>query len=210
MSALAIEVAGLRVEPYAAQPTLVFELAVDEGSGAPVHALALRCQIRLEPQRRGYDEAEREGLVELFGPTSQWGESLRSFLWANTSLVVPSFRGATKVDLPLACSYDLEVAASKYLHALRDGSVPLRLLFSGTAFTGPPGAVQMEPVSWSLEAPCRLPVALWREMMDRYFPGAGWLRLRRETLDALGRAKAERASASWDELLEALLREAGP
>jgi len=44
--------------------------------------------------------------------------------------------------------------------------------------------------------------------MDRYFPGAGWLRLRRDTLDALGRAKAERAAASWDELIEALLREA--
>lgn len=208
MTALAIEVAGLRVEPWAAQPTLVFELGIDAPDDAPVHALALRCQLRIEPQRRGYSEAEREGLVELFGPASQWGESLRSFLWTNTSLVVPGFRGATKVDLPLACSYDLEVAGSKYLHALRDGSVPLRLLFSGTAFTGPPDAVQMEPVSWSLEAPCQLPVALWREMMDRYFPGAGWLRLRRDTLDALGRAKAERAAASWDELLEMLLREA--
>lgn len=208
MSELSIEVAGLRVEPFAAAPTLVFELALDAG-GAPVHALALRCQIRVEPARRRYGERERAGLVELFGPTSQWGESLHGFPWAHTSLVVPRFEGATKIDLALACSYDLEVAASRYLHALREGSVPLRLLFSGTAFTGPARAVQMAPVPWTLEAPCELPVALWREMMDRYFPGQGWLRLRRDTLDALARVKSERALATWDEVIEALLPGAG-
>ena len=33
-------------------------------------------------------------------------------------------------------SYDVDVAAHKYLAGLEDGEVPLLLLFSGTVFTG--------------------------------------------------------------------------
>jgi hypothetical protein len=37
-----------------------------------------------------------------------------------------------RCDLPVGCTYDMEVAASKFLHAIRDGVVPLQFLFSGT------------------------------------------------------------------------------
>ena len=136
VSELEFEALGARVEPYAAQPTVVLRLRITESSGTPVHAIALKCQIRIEPQRRTYEPAEEARLYDVFGPTPQWGDSLRPFLWTHTSAMVLAFTGSTEVDLPIVCSYDMEVAGHKYLHALDGGEVGLQLLFSGTVFAG--------------------------------------------------------------------------
>lgn len=211
MSAVSFEVLGARAEPYAAVPTLMLRLRISASDGARVHALALRSQIMIAPQQRRYDADEERRLIELFGPTPQWGDTLRPFLWTNVSLTVPGFTRSTEIDLPITCTYDFEVAAVKYLHSLGDGEIPIVLLFSGTLFGGGQGAGAMSatPVSWSEEASFRLPAATWREMMDQYFPGTAWLRLRRETLDALQRYKVERTLISWDDAFERLLKEAG-
>lgn len=209
MTALSFEVVDARGEPYAATPTIMLRLRITEASGGAVHALALRCQVRIEPQRRAYDAGEEERLYELFGETPRWGDSLRPFLWTHSSLTVPSFTGSTDVDLPLACTYDFEVAGAKYLHSLGQGEVPLLLLFSGTAFTRSAAGVTAEPVSWKEEASYRLPVAVWRQTMDWYFPNSGWLRVSRDTLDSLTRFKGARALPTWDLALEQLLKEAG-
>ena len=37
----------------------------------------------------------------------------------------------TEVDVPVSCSYDLEVASARYLQGLDDGTIPLLMLFSG-------------------------------------------------------------------------------
>src|SRR6185295_9965919 len=97
---------------------------------------------------------------------------------------VTAFTGSTEVDLPIACTYDFEVAAAKYMHSLDDGEIPIVLMFSGTAFGTNATRLSVVPVSWSEEASFRLPVELWRDMMDLYFPNSGWLRVARETLDA--------------------------
>jgi hypothetical protein len=123
--------------------------------------------------------------------------------------MVPSFRQSTELDLPLPCTYDLEVAAAKYFHALEDGEIPLRFLFSGTIFSKGQSGITVEPVSWENEATYRLSVHLWRDLMDHYFPGSAWLRLRRDNVDALRRFKGRRALATWDDALAVLLREAG-
>ena len=67
----------------------------------------------------------------------------------------------------------------------------------------------MTPVAWHEDATFRLPVELWREMMDRYFPNGGWVTVSRPVLDSLARFKARRALATWDQTLEVLLKEAG-
>ncbi len=208
MTQLSFRVAEIRPESYAAVPTLIFALEVEEKSGVSVHSLALRTQVRIEPQRREYGAAERERLRELFGESARWGETLRSFSWAHLSVVWPGFTGRARFELPMPVSYDFEVAAAKYLHALAGGGVPLRLLFSGTLFEGGPNGIQVGFIPWNLETTCELPVEVWRKLMDEYFPNSGWLRLHRETLDALMSVKADRALSSFDEVIEALLREA--
>ena len=187
----------------------MLRLRIAETTGATVHALALRCQIRIEPQRRRYGADEEARLYELFGETPQWGESLRPFLWTHVGTTVGAFSGSSEVDLPVECSYDFEVAGAKYLHALGDGEVPLLLLFSGTVFTRGDAGFAAEPVAWDTDASFRLPVAVWRAVMDLYFPGGGWLRVGRDTLDALQRYKVAHALPTWDQAFERLLKTAG-
>jgi hypothetical protein len=209
MTSLLFEVVGSRAEPHAAVPTIILRLRAAERDGGSIHALALRCQIRIEPQRRRYSLDEESRMVELFGETPRWGDSLRPFLWTHVSTMIAGFEGTTDVDLPIECTYDFEVAGAKYLHGLSDGEIPLLLLFSGTVFTRGETGFAAEPLSWALEASYRMPVRVWRDVMDLYFPNSGWLRVRRDTLDSLQRFKASRALPTWDQALERLLKEAG-
>ena len=209
MTALSFAVVDAQAEPHAAVPTIMLRLRVEEADGFRVHALALRCQIRIEPQRRRYGPEEEKQLYELFGETAQWGDSLRPFLWTHVSTTIGKFDGATEFDLPVECTYDFDVAGAKYLHALNDGDIPLLLLFSGTVFTRGTSGFSAEPLSWSLEASHKLPVSVWRDMMDLYFPNSGWIRIDRDTLHALQRFRASRGLPTWDHAFEQLLKEAG-
>lgn len=206
MPELKFTIAGARAEPYAVVPTLMLRLGICAAGERPIHAIMLRCQIRIEPRRREYSAEEAGRLYELFGEPAQWGGSLKPLLWTHASVMVPSFTGSIEVDVPIVCTYDLEVAGSRYFQALEDGEIPLTALFSGTVFEG--GGTMgftVQQVPWDREAAFRLPVRLWRETMDRYFPDSAWLRLRRENWDALNRFRARRALASWDDAVAALL-----
>ena len=132
---------------------------------------------------------------------------MRSLLWIHTTLQVPPFSGSTVVDMPVPCTYDLEVVAAKYFYALKDGEVPLELLFSGTVFyAGEGGRLQVERISWEKEAEFRLPVRLWKEMMEHYFPNSAWIRLRRDAFDQLYDYKIRKGLLTWEAAVEALLR----
>jgi len=211
VSALSFVVLDARVEPYAVQPTIVLRLQVTAPEGTTVHAVALQCQIRIEPQRRRYGAEEAQHLGELFGEPARWGETMRPFLWTHVATTLPGFRGTTVVDLPVPCTYDMEIAGTKYLHALApDGDVPLLLLFSGTTFARDGRSeVSVTPLAWHEDASFLLPIGVWRDVMDRYFPNSGWVTVSRPVLDALARFKAGRALATWDQTLEALLKDAG-
>jgi hypothetical protein len=209
MSHLLFEALGARPEPYAAVPTLVFRLGITETTGEQVHAVALKTQIQIEPRRRHYAPPEEERLLELFDRPHRWGETLKTLVWTQVSLTVAGFTARTVVDLPVACTYDFEVAAAKYFHALDEGEIPLLLLFSGTVFVRGETGFSVEPVPWDKELAFRLPVRTWREVMDSYFPGSAWLRLRRESFDALHRFKGRHALTTWDDAVDALLKQAG-
>jgi hypothetical protein len=198
---------GAEAERYAATPLIRLRLRIEETTGTPVHALALRCQIRIEPIRRRYNDEEAEGLADLFGERARWGETLKPLQLAFVTQMVPGFTGATEVDLQLPCSYDFDVAAHKYLYAVREDGVPLLLLFNGTIFTGRPGTLSVTPVAWQKETSYLLPVAVWQEAMDQHFPGATWLRLRRDTFDRLYRYRTREALPGWDDAIERLLKE---
>jgi hypothetical protein len=206
--ALELRVNGVEAVAHAVVPTLAFRLHVDAG-GRDVRSLALNVQIRIDAPRRRYAPEERERLFELFGLPRDWGRTLRSLRWTTVSLTVPPFVGETTVELPVPCTYDFDVVATKYLHALDGGEVPLEMLFSGTVFyAGPGGALRIAHVPWDREAEFRMPVRLWKDVMDRYFPGTAWLRVGTTAFDRLNAYRVRMALPTWDAALEALLAEA--
>lgn len=204
MTALSFACTGVRADPHAAGPTLVFRLRITAPPGTRVHALALRCQLRIEPARRPYGDAEGERLADLFGERSRWGGTLNPVQFAQVPVMVPGFTGETEADLVVPCTYDLDVAGTRYLAALDGGDVPLLLLFSGTAFTGP-GGFQVAPVPWDREATVRMPVRVWREMIEQHFPGCGWLRLPGDLMAELLAYRSRRALPSWEATVRELL-----
>ncbi|MFJ9949645.1 DUF6084 family protein [Kitasatospora sp. NPDC091207] len=204
MTELSFACTGVRADPHAAGPTLVLRLRITAPEGTRVHALALRCQLRIEPARRSYEEAEGERLSDLFGERSRWGSTLHPVQFALVPLMVPGFTGETEVDLVVPCTYDMDVASARYLAALDGGDVPLLLLFSGTAFTGP-GGFQVAPVPWDREATLRMPVRVWREMIEQHFPGCGWLRLPADLMAELLAHRSRRALPSWEATVRELL-----
>jgi Family of unknown function (DUF6084) len=209
MSSLDFEILGARALPYAAVPTIMFSIRATEVSGDYVHACALRAQIMIEPQKRNYNSDEHERLYELFDEPKRWGQTLKPFLWTHTGVVIPRFDGTTEFDLPMVCTYDFEVAGNKYLHSVRDGDIPLQFLFSGTFFTNGENGFAAEPVGWNKDRSFKMPAKVWREAMDHYFPNSGWIRVRKETIDLLTKYKVSKALPTWEDAIEALLKQAG-
>jgi hypothetical protein len=205
MTSLTFAAVDIVAEPYAAAPQLTARLRIEESTGAVIHAIALRCQVRIEPQRRPYSEADEAELLGLFGDRSRWRDTLRPFPWMQCAAMVQGFTGTTEVDLPMPCTYDFEVTGSKYLHAVQDGFIPLLLLFSGTIFTRGSSGFGVEQVGWDCEASYQLPVSVWQQVIEANFPGTGWLRLDRDVLHALARYQAEHGLTSWDATVEFLL-----
>lgn len=206
---LRIDVDDVDVQEFAAVPTLRFGLRIESTEGVPIRSLQLETRIDVAAPRRSYDDAEKEGLVELFGPPDQWSTSLRNLLWTQTTTSVPPFTGSTRVALPVGCTYDFEVGVVKYFEALGEGGeVPLEFLFSGAIFySGDGGLLQIARISWETEARLQLPVGVWRKMIDHYFPDTAWLQLGRDTLDRLYAYKARNTLQSLDTAVDALLRD---
>jgi hypothetical protein len=202
---LDFRVEDAEVVTFAAAPTLLFRLRVGNRGPEPIHSVALQAQIRIATAQRDYRPEEQVNLSELFGPADRWGETLRSLLWTHSVLLVPGFTGSAVVDMPVPCTYDFDVASAKYLHALDGGEVPLEFLFSGTVFYAGAAGLQAARLSWETEARFRLPVRLWKEMMEHYFPNSAWVRLRRDVFDRLYRYKVREGLPTWEAALEGLL-----
>ena len=208
MPNLTFKVEEATVVPFAAAPMLAFKLRIDNASAnETIHTVALRCQIQIEVTRRRYTSGEQELMLDLFGEPSRWSQTLRSLLWTHASVVVPSFDGiSTAVEIPVPCTFDFNVAATKYFEGLSDGEIPLHILFSGTVFyAAPDGALQVAPIPWEREARFRLPVKVWREMMDSYYPNSVWLNLRKDVFDRLYQYKMQHGIPTWEQALENML-----
>ncbi len=192
---------------FAATPLLAFQLrVVCADAEERIESIALRCQIQFEVTRRQYAPTEQTRLLDLFGEPERWSQTLRTMLWTHAAVAVPSFTGSTVVDLPVPCTYDFNVAATKYFHGLEEGDVPLCLLFSGTIFyRDTEGAMRIEQISWEKEATFRLPVAVWRAMMDHYYPNTAWLNLPQDVFDRLYEYKSRNGLPTWEQAIARLL-----
>ncbi|HLH59423.1 MAG TPA: DUF6084 family protein [Streptosporangiaceae bacterium] len=208
MADLTFDCIGAQAERYAVMPSISLLLRISETSGQRIDAIALRCQIRIEPARRRYSPDEERRLKDLFGETTQWADTLKPMQFTNVSQMVTGFSGNTELQLPIPFSYDLEIGSGRYFASLDDGEIPLLLLFSGTIFSVVDGRLQVQQVPWSKEATYRLPVSVWREAVDVHFPDTGWITMTRQTLDELQSFKTRRALPTWDVTVRALLAEA--
>jgi hypothetical protein len=192
--------------PHAAAPQLAFRLAIAETVATAIQSVLLKCQIRIEPTRRRYQEENPTHLLDMFGPPDRWGKTMRSMLWTNAQTIVSAFTGSTQVELAVPCSFDFNVAATKYFAAMEGGEIPLCFLFSGTVFyqTEDDG-LQVAPIAMDKHADFRLPVAVWRAMMEHYYPHSAWLCLDKDVFDRLLRYKASHGQPTWERALESLL-----
>lgn len=204
-----LEITGVHPVRFAAAPTLAFDARISDSNGGEIYTVALTTQINIEPARRSYDDATREMLVELFGEPQRWGATTKSLMWTKVDNLVPSFGGETTFEIPVLCNYDSELAATKYFYSLPDGHVPLTFLFSGTIFyKGERGQLRLTQVPWSADARFEMPVEVWKDMMNHYYPSSGWVRLHTETLDALHAYKARHGLTSFDACVAGLLEPA--
>lgn len=212
MPELSFQVEAAEAVPFAASPQLIFKLRITNANPEePIQSIALRCQIQLEVARRHYSVEEQERLHDLFGEPERWGQTLRTMLWTHASIGVPPFTGSTVIDLPVPCTFDFNVAATKYFAGLEDGEIPLCLLFSGTIFyETDDGSLQVTPIPWDKEAKYRLPVQVWRKMMDIYYPNTAWLCLRRDVFDRLYEYKRRHGIPTWEQALENILPDDEP
>jgi hypothetical protein len=207
MPDLTFHVESAEAVPYSAAPLLSFKLGVaNADTRQAIYSVALRCQIQIEVTRRQYTGQDQERMLDLFGEPDRWSQTLRNMLWTNASTVVAPFTGRSSAELQVPCSFDFNVASTKYFHGLEDGDIPLCLMFSGTVlYDGGDGAVQVAPISWAKEARFRLRVKLWREMMDIYYPNNAWMCLRRDVFDRLYQYKVKHGIPTWEEAIESLL-----
>lgn len=209
MAELVFDCVGVRPDRYAVVPSMSFILRIAETTGQRIEAIALRCQLRIEPAKRRYTPAEAERLNDLFGDTARWATTLKPMQLATVSTMVPGFTGSIETDLPVSFSYDLLIGTTRYFTGLEGGEIPLVLLFSGTVFSSVDGRRQVEQVPWSKEAHYRLPLATWREAIEVHFPDSGWIKLSRHALAELLAFKSARALPTWDAAIEELLAAAG-
>ena len=208
MPDLDFQMEGVEDVKFAAAPLLNFKLRVTNKGDEAIHTVALKAQIQITPTRRHYEPNEQAPLRDLFGEPERWSQTVRTFLWTFSSVIVPPFSDSTVVDLPVPCTFDFNVAATKYFGALQDGEVPLEILFSGTIFfEGDEGALQIAQIPWTKEATFRLPVQVWRDMMAHYYPNSAWLCLHQDAFDKLHRYKIRHSLPTWESALEKLLLE---
>jgi len=207
---LSFRVEGCESVPFAATPLLSMKLRVENAvAGEKIHSIALRVQIQIEATRRNYTAEEKERLGDLFGEPDRWSRTLRPMLWTHAGVVLPAFTGSTTADLQVPCTFDFNVAATKYFYGVSEGDVPLILLFSGTVFydAGDAG-LQVAPIPWDKETRFRLPVRTWRAMMDDYYPNTAWLTLRRDVFERVYEFKVRNGLQTWEAAFERLLETA--
>lgn len=202
MIPVTFEIAGAGAKPNAASPTISFDVRV--ASTESIEAMVLRAEIRIEPQWREYDREEQRLLDDIFGAPERWGTTLRALAWADVPAIVTGFSGETLTQIEVPCTYDFDVTATRFFHALSSGDVPVRMFFSGAIFYVGAKGFWCERVPWSAEAAYRMPAVVWRDAMRGCYGSDAMLRVKAETLQRLHRMRSLGGALSWDELFERL------
>lgn len=205
MPDLQFQVEGAEATPNAATPQITFKVLTTNAEPGAIHSIALRGQVQIEPVRRRYSASEQEHLKELFGEPERWSKTVQPLLWANVNVAVGPFTGSTMIDVAVPCTFDFNVAVTKYVYGLENGEIPTTLLFSGTVFYAGQVGLQVAQIPWDRSANYKLPVQVWRQMMDIYYPNTAWITLRRDVFDRLYEYKSRYGIPTWEQTVERML-----
>jgi hypothetical protein len=203
---LNFKVESVAAVSHAAVPMYNFRIRVSGPGAVSIHAVALECRIFVAVPWQEYSQDDLDRLDDLFGEPSRWGQHHRPMPWTSSSLIVPPFTGIGMFDLQAPCSFDFDVAATKYFYGLQQGSAPLRFEFTGTVFhQTESGGVGVSPIPVGKEARFSLQAHIWTAMMEAYYPDSLWLRLPRDIFDRLSQYKSEQHIPTWEDMLERML-----
>lgn len=185
MPELLFSVESIEAEGRSVSPQLAVRLRViNADPSAQVRSISLDAQVRI-----------RAGIR-------------KNLYWTQASCHVPPFNGSCTAKLLLHCSFDFNVAATRYFHRLPGGQVPLEFLFSGTViYADADGTLRAEQVPWTKEAHYMLPVRVWQDMMNHHYPDTVWLRLPRAVFERLQRYRSDRGLPRWEQAVTELLDE---
>jgi hypothetical protein len=186
---------------HAAVPLLSFKIRIVNADLETVQTAVLDCRIEVEAPPEPLPKFTQDRLQELFGEPSGWAESTHPMPWARANAVVGPFDGSSRCELQVPCSFDFNVAATKYFYGLETSSAPLQFEFTGTCFTDRSAA----PIAPSRRARFVLPMSVWSELMDTYYPDSTWLRLPRRVFQRMSQYKIENRIPTWEDVLERLL-----
>jgi hypothetical protein len=163
--------------------------------------------VQIDADRRTYDPATRERLHDLFGEPERIPQTAGAVQLGRVELLVPSFRESSSFTLAVPFSGDVELAATRYLASLSDGTVPLSFHFNGSIFyCDEADRLKVTLVPWSCEARYRARLSDWRALVDRRYAGGGYVHVGAETLDVLRRRRTDLGLATFDETIRVGLR----
>jgi hypothetical protein len=207
MPELVFQVRGAEAAGSAAAPSIALYVEITTTPREQtIQTVVLNCQIQIEAARRSYAGAEQSRLRDLFAEPERWGQTLRPLLWTNLTTMVPGFTDSIGTKLAIPCTFDLNVAATKYFHAIAEGTVPITLLFSGTVFyRNGSNQLQATPIPWNSQTRYALPIDIWKRCVDLHHPNTAWLGLRRDNFERLYEFKVRHGLATFDEAIERML-----
>jgi hypothetical protein len=207
MPDLDFKIVGAEPASRGLTPLLHFQMEITNGDAEAIRAVILQCQVQIQAPQRTYSPSEKEKLGELFGAPDSWSRTLRNKLWTYANVTVGGFMKKTVATLPVQCTYDLNMLATKYFYALEEGEISLLFLFSGSVFYSDPGdgRLQVQQISWDKECSYQMPLRLWHQMIEFHYPNSAWLYMHRDLFDQLYAYKRKNGLATWDNAIERLL-----
>ena len=208
MPDLSFQVEGVEVVANAATPLLAFKLRLsDANPEQTIHTVALRCQIQLEVTRRKYTAEDQERLARSVWRTQPLGpDPAKSFVDARQSgrafvhreqpwSIFPCRVRSISMWLPPNISTGWRTGKCRFAcSSAAPFSMPVR-----------EGSLQVAPISWDKEARFKLPVKIWRDMMESYYPNSAWLCLHKDAFDRLYQYKVTHGIPTWEEVLESII-----
>ena len=208
MPDLSFQVEGAEVVANAATPLLAFKLRLtDANPEQTIHTVALRCQIQLEVTRRKYTRGRSGAPARSVWRAQPLGpDPAKSFVDARQSgraFVHRERRWSIFPCLALSISMWRRPNISMVWRTEK-----CRFACSSAARFFMPareGGLQVAPISWDKEARFKLPVKVWRDMMESYYPNSAWLCLHKDAFDRLYQYKVRHGIPTWEEALESIV-----